>query len=276
VNRSVGEGEVSPPDDLSDQVALIGLAFAERWGSNRLLGVLDRIAAGMSRDILLATAHSGEYADSVGVLDAAIESSGRPQNESLALLRGVAAGYIRGSSSVRVDLVWSGPSSHRVPVRSTAQVLTDVVAGADKDLLLMTYSAKEYPPLVAALRGACGRGVAVTVVVETLQGAGGAIVGREPAAAFLSVPDIELWHWPSSERREPGAKMHAKLAVADRRILFVSSANLTQAGVGKNVEAGLLVTGGTAPERAVEHVAQLQASGTLSRLQVGEPGRSVG
>ncbi|WP_255513784.1 DISARM system phospholipase D-like protein DrmC [Kribbella voronezhensis] len=272
----MGEGELAPRGDVSDRVALIGLAFAERWGSNRLLGVLDRIAAGMSRDILLATAHSGEYADSVGALDAAIESSGRPQNESLALLRGVAAGYIRGSNSVRVDLVWSGPSSHRVPVRSTAQVLTDVVAAAQSDVLLMTYSAREYRPLLAALRGACVRGVTVTVVVETLQGAGGAIVGMEPATAFLGVPGVELWHWPASERTESGAKMHAKLAVADRRILFVSSANLTQAGVAKNVEAGLLVTGGTAPQRAVEHVAQLQASGTLRRLQVGEPGMAVG
>jgi len=108
--------------------------------------------------------------------------------------------------------------------------------------------------------------VVVRVVVETLQGAGSALNGAEPYLAFTSVPGIELWHWPSSKRSEPGAKMHAKLAVADRRLLLVTSANLTQSGVTKNIEAGLLVRGGTAPVRAAEHVDALRASGELARL----------
>ena len=60
--------------------------------------------------------------------------------------------------------------------------------------------------------------------------------------------------------------MHAKLAVADRRVLLVSSANLTQSGVSKNIEAGLLVRGGTAPLRAAEHIDALRAAGALTRL----------
>ena len=60
--------------------------------------------------------------------------------------------------------------------------------------------------------------------------------------------------------------MHAKLAVADRRVLLVTSANLTQSGVGKNIEAGLLVRGGAAAQRAAEHVDALRASGELVRL----------
>ncbi|HUZ52129.1 MAG TPA: phospholipase D-like domain-containing protein, partial [Streptosporangiaceae bacterium] len=62
------------------------------------------------------------------------------------------------------------------------------------------------------------------------------------------------------------SKMHAKLAVADNEVLLVSSANLTQSGISKNIEAGLLVRGGPAPARAAEHVRQLQASGALERL----------
>jgi len=58
----------------------------------------------------------------------------------------------------------------------------------------------------------------------------------------------------------------AKLAIADDHVLLVSSANLTQSGVGRNIEAGLLVRGGPVPARAAEHVRQLQASGTLERL----------
>lgn len=58
--------------------------------------------------------------------------------------------------------------------------------------------------------------------------------------------------------------MHAKLAVADRVVMLVTSANLTQSDVRKNIEAGLLIRGGAAPIRATEHVDALQSNGTLN------------
>ena len=60
--------------------------------------------------------------------------------------------------------------------------------------------------------------------------------------------------------------MRAKLAVADRRVLLIASANLTQSGVAENIEAGLLIRGGTAPIRTAEHVDALRARGNLVRL----------
>ncbi|MGH3719393.1 MAG: phospholipase D-like domain-containing protein [Pseudonocardiaceae bacterium] len=71
-----------------------------------------------------------------------------------------------------------------------------------------------------------------------------------------------------AQRTETSAKMHAKLAVADRQVLLVSSANLTQSGVAKNIEAGLLVHGGHAPQRAAEHITALKANHVLDRLSV--------
>lgn len=55
------------------------------------------------------------------------------------------------------------------------------------------------------------------------------------------------------------------LAVADRHILLITSANLTQSGVFSYIEAGLLIRGGTAPVRAAEHVDALRANGDLIR-----------
>jgi phosphatidylserine/phosphatidylglycerophosphate/cardiolipin synthase-like enzyme len=75
-----------------------------------------------------------------------------------------------------------------------------------------------------------------------------------------------LYHWPPAKRSDPAAKMHAKLAVADRSVLFVTSANLTASGVTANIEAGVLIRGGTAPLRAAEHIEALRASGKLVRL----------
>ncbi|MFF3556109.1 phospholipase D-like domain-containing protein [Streptomyces tsukubensis] len=80
------------------------------------------------------------------------------------------------------------------------------------------------------------------------------------------MPGARLWHWPPDKRGEPGAKTHAKLAVADRRTLLTTSANLTQSGVDRNIEAGTLIRGGSAPARAAEHVAELQRTGVLQRF----------
>jgi phosphatidylserine/phosphatidylglycerophosphate/cardiolipin synthase-like enzyme len=60
--------------------------------------------------------------------------------------------------------------------------------------------------------------------------------------------------------------MHAKLAIADRRELLVSSANLTASGAVNSIEAGLLVRGSTAAVRAAEHIDGLIASGLLVPL----------
>jgi phosphatidylserine/phosphatidylglycerophosphate/cardiolipin synthase-like enzyme len=197
------------------------------------------------------------------LLDALV---GLNRTAGLAYLLGRADGYAQRAAEATVETVWSGPDSHRVPVRATAAVLADIVREARRELLLMTYSARYYQPLNDALTAAVARGVAVSVVIETLQGAGSALTGDEPYTAFTGIPGLDLWHWPSSRRTQPGAKMHAKLAIADRRVLLISSANLTASGVTKNIEAGLLIRGGTAPIRAAEHIDALRASGDLVRL----------
>jgi phosphatidylserine/phosphatidylglycerophosphate/cardiolipin synthase-like enzyme len=244
-------------------------AAAHRLGAEHLRALADRLGGGWPEEAVRHAVPVPEFAEAAGAVLAAQRADGVPDVEAAAYLRGLAAGYAQRSAAVRIESVWSGPSSHPVPVRSTAQVLVELVGEAVHELLLMTYSAKPYPPLLAALSTAVDRGVGVTVVVETLAGAGSALGGAEPAAAFGTVPKIQLWHWPVEQRTEQTAKMHAKIAVADQRMLLVSSANLTQSGVAKNIEAGLLVRGGTAPRRAAEHVAELKARGVLTRLRVG-------
>jgi phosphatidylserine/phosphatidylglycerophosphate/cardiolipin synthase-like enzyme len=238
----------------------------DRLGAGPLRLLADRLDAGWPDHAAMQSVAVSGSADVMGGLLAAQHDAGMSTAEAAAYLRGIAAGHARQAAAIRVEPVWSGPGTHRVPVRATAQVLVELVGEATSELLLMTYSAKPYRPLLDALAAAVSRGVAVTVVVETLAGAGSALAGAEPAAAFASVPAVELLHWPVGQRSETTAKMHAKLAVADRRTLLVSSANLTQSGVGKNIEAGLLIRGGTAPIRAAEHVAELKGRGVLVRL----------
>jgi hypothetical protein len=71
-----------------------------------------------------------------GTVLAAQEQVGVPDAEAAAYLRGVAAGYAQHADPQRVESVRTGPISHAVPVRSTAQVLVDVVAAAHSEFLL--------------------------------------------------------------------------------------------------------------------------------------------
>ncbi|GAA0265511.1 DISARM system phospholipase D-like protein DrmC [Cryptosporangium japonicum] len=189
-------------------------------GPTRLRLIADGIAAHRTTDDLSAAVPVPGFSAVVSALTTAHRDAGLSTAEA-AYLEGAATGYDAGTTE-RAQAVWSGPASAAVPLRATAQVLLDVAAEARTELLLTTYSAKPYPPLLDALRDAVARGVRVDIVVETLQGAGSALNGVEPATAFTAVPQARLWHWPPHERGAAGAKMHAKVAIADRLALLVT------------------------------------------------------
>ncbi|AXG81293.1 DISARM system phospholipase D-like protein DrmC [Streptomyces paludis] len=233
-------------------------AAAEALGSSRtkdLAGVLSR---GRGLDHALDAVPGPDSRDAVVALYAATERARIPYTEAAAYIRGFVAGWARRRDEVDVRTVWSGPATPGVPVRATARVLIEVVREARTELLAMTYSARPYAPLARALSDAVDRGVEVHVVVETRRGASGLLSGPEPAAAFSAVRGVRLWHWDPAEREFTHARQHAKLAVADRRLLLLGSANLTESGVRRNLEAGVLVRGGTAPQRAADHIRELQ------------------
>lgn len=242
-------------------------AAATELGADALDVLATRIAAGWPAHAILS--ERGWRFDGPAAAVLAALNSGGTRHEAAAYLKGLAEGLRRGRATVSVETVWSGPASNAVPVRATAQVLLDVIAEAERDLRLMTYSARPHEGVRSALAAAVARGVAVTVVVETLRGAGGTLEGEEPAAAFAGIGGVRLWHWPVGQRTVRRGRMHAKLAVGDRRTLLVSSANLTQSGVAANIEAGLLVRGGSAPRRVAEHIDELQAAGVLRPFGAG-------
>ncbi|UNO39419.1 DISARM system phospholipase D-like protein DrmC [Streptomyces sp. MST-110588] len=237
-------------------------------GPARTKDLAGLLARGRGVEHALLALPQPAFAEALRALYAVTEQQTVPRAEAAAYLRGYIAGWSGERRSGDVRTVWSGPATPGVPVRSTAQVLVELVNGANRELLAMTYAARPYPPLTTALTAAVTRGVDVHVVVETRQGAAGLLTGPEPAAAFTGVPGLRLWHWASEARQGPGARQHAKLAVADRHSLLVGSANLTESGVRRNIEAGVLVTGGTAPERAAEHIRELQRRGVLVPLDL--------
>jgi phosphatidylserine/phosphatidylglycerophosphate/cardiolipin synthase-like enzyme len=59
------------------------------------------------------------------------------------------------------------------------------------------------------------------------------------------------------------ASLHAKCVVVDRREVFVSSANFTEAAHERNIEVGLLIHSSMLADRIVRHFEALLAEGLL-------------
>lgn len=219
------------------------------------------IAAGALPSIIAERIGRPEAAEAIAGIAEASRAWGPERAE--AYLLGLCDGAARRRQAVHA--VWTGPREHALPVRHTARALVGLVEGAERELWLSTYAAKPYRPLLEALGGALGRGVAVSIAVETLSGAGSAIAGYEPAHAFAGLEGARLYSWPKA-LRPADAKLHAKLALADGEVLLVTSANFTASGLEHNVEAGLLVTGGLAPAQTAAHLRELVESGVLERI----------
>ncbi|MGK3109138.1 DISARM system phospholipase D-like protein DrmC [Streptomyces sp. WAC05858] len=240
-------------------------AAAASLGPTRTKAVATLLTQGRSAAYILGRVQTPAALEAVGALLASITADEVPSAEAAAYLRGYTAAWTRQREATEARAVWSGPSTPGTPGRSTAQVLTEVIRAAEHRLVAMTYSARSYAPLTSALSDAVARGVIVDIVVETLEGAGGLLSGREPADAFSGIPGLRLWHWPSAERPAPGSRLHAKLAIADDQVLFLTSANLTAAGAERNIEAGVLLHGGPMPGRMADHIRELQRRGVLER-----------
>lgn len=186
--------------------------------------------------------------------------------ELAAMVRAAAATRQHTDREERIEVVMTGPSEPKAPVRSTESVAMKVIADARHHLLLVTYAAFPLPGVIRSLKTAAARGVEIRIVVETIAGSAG-LLHVESAHAFPSIPGATFWHWPPERRGgPPQGRLHAKVMVADRAAAFVTSANLTGSAFESNLECGLLVHGGRVATRIVDHFDALIQAGTLRVL----------
>jgi phosphatidylserine/phosphatidylglycerophosphate/cardiolipin synthase-like enzyme len=178
-----------------------------------------------------------------------------------------AVSEVRGDQTVSV--VWTGPTSYEIPIRATSAVLAEVISEATKRLIVVSFAAYKVAEVVEALRTAAGRGVDVRLVLESVIESKGKL-SHDARAAFGALGDSATFYvWPADLRESHGGghgSMHAKCAVADNRVAFVTSANLTGAAMTDNMELGLVVRGGDVPKRIANHFDALINGGTLRCL----------
>lgn len=180
----------------------------------------------------------------------------------------VARGILLGVTSAPPQsppplLVWTAPGAPAA-ARRTAQVVSDVVTSAQRNLLVVGYSlTKAAAPFVEQVAGAARRGVGCSFVADRMEDKLETLVELWPDDVGLPA----LWSRPPDPDDEVSA-LHAKFISVDGLRLLVTSANLTYHGFHGNIEMGVLIEGSTAAD-AEQLVREWSKAGLIRR--VGAP-----
>jgi cardiolipin synthase len=166
------------------------------------------------------------------------------------------------------ELVWTGPSTPVVPVRRTEQVLGDLIVCAARRLTMTSFGIFQVPRLVEELEQALARGVALRIVLGDREWHSDHEIDRQRhQLGRVVAAQATLLQWPTDRRPrdEQGhaGLMHVKAAVADSKVAFLTSANLTEATLERNMELGVLIRGGTLPAAIDRLIDALMESGEL-------------
>ena len=190
----------------------------------------------------------------------------------------LAARYVlsKAMADQSAELVWTGPTTPFVAARRTEQALLQVINAANATLFLTSFVAYDVSSIVKALNAANARGVVVSMLLESSQDHGGSVSIDGIGKMRSLVPAARLYAWHNKVDPFSTGRVHAKVAVADETMCFITRANLTGYAMDRNMEAGVLVTGGSIPRLLEMHLRSLVDTNVIA-IASGEPlGRGAG
>ena len=190
-------------------------------------------------------------------LISAWRSTDIPSAELAVMLTAASAGYHRAKGEQEIELVWTGPSSEMVATRKTEQALLQVIDAAKARLFITSFVAYDVASIMRALRNAIRRGVVVSMLLESSDKHGGGVSMDAIGKMRDDLPSARIYFWGEKPEAFVGGKVHAKVAVCDETICFISSANLTGHAMEKNMEVGVLIRGGSVPMKLQNHLEAL-------------------
>jgi len=207
----------------------------------------------------------------IGRLDSAWRDAKHVNPDELAAaLRGASAAAALHERRGSVEMVWTGPSTGMVPVRHTEQVLCEVIESARNRLFIVSFVAYEVASIIKALQDAVGRQVQVDVLLESSAERGGKVTVDSVSTMKDAVPSANLYVWHEGTGKKAVAAMtgavHAKCAVSDGKLAFITSANLSTAAMERNMELGVLVKGGQLPDDLHRHLDALVTAEIVERI----------
>jgi phosphatidylserine/phosphatidylglycerophosphate/cardiolipin synthase-like enzyme len=202
---------------------------------------------------------------------------------SMGMSASACAAWIRTVAEVtgrtpRPDLVWSGPEVPGVHARDTRRVYEELLGTANQSILATTYAYFDGPRAfdVLARRLDTTPSLRVTLLLNIQRKRGDTSALSEVVRRFAD----RFWgiDWPGVSRPSvfydprslqpdgPTGVLHAKAVVADNEAVFVTSANLTEAALDRNIERGLLVRDPALAASVSSHFLRLIERGLLSPL----------
>ena len=191
-------------------------------------------------------------------------SSDISSEELAGMLIGASYAYHHASAEEDVELVWTGPSSELAATRKTEQALLQVINAATTKLFLTSFVAYDVSSIMTALREANRRSVDISMLLESSDKHGGGISIDVIGKMKEALPKAQIYFWGDKEEEFSGGKVHAKVAVSDEAICFISSANLTGHAMEKNMEAGVLIRGGSIPKKLHKHLEALVMTNVIA------------
>jgi phosphatidylserine/phosphatidylglycerophosphate/cardiolipin synthase-like enzyme len=153
----------------------------------------------------------------------------------------------------RSDLVWSGPEVPGLYARDTRRVYEELLGSAERSVWACTFAFFDGPRAfeVIARRMDTRPELRVILLLNIQRRKGDTTAGEHLVRRFAD----HFWgeDWPGASRPSvyydpravdqegPAGVLHAKALVVDDDAVFVTSANLTEAALDRNIEVGLLV-----------------------------------
>ncbi len=178
----------------------------------------------------------------------------------------------------RLDLVWTGPETRASVSRSTALAVERMFRDAKRSVIVGGYAFDSPDILEPLFRGMTERNVSATLFLDIP----GVATTREGAQAFATAfvdrffrdiwtfgsPRPTVYYDPrTATPGPPWASLHAKCIVVDDECALVTSANFTDRGQTRNIEAGVLVTDTTFAEQLAGQWRQLVSEGLVERYR---------
>ena len=167
-----------------------------------------------------------------------------------------------------VEMVWTGPFTGLAASRHTEQVLLEVVSSARWQLFIVSFVAYDIDSVKKALQDAVSRNVKIDILLESPKSHGGKINIDSIDSFKKAIPSANVYAWNSKTKSSNcwNGAVHAKCAVADGSLAFITSANLTRAAMENNMELGVLVRGGNLPGKLERHLEALVTTGVIEKI----------
>ena len=177
-----------------------------------------------------------------------------------------------------LSLVWTGPEARASVSRDTGLVVRDLFAGAQRTVIVGGYSfdrAEILEPLHAVMRDRC---VTTLLFLDIESKATSAQAAEALAIATVDAffrdvwtfgaPKPDVYYDPRTAMKgPPWASLHAKCVVVDDARALITSANFTDRGQTRNIEAGVLIDDRGFAEELAGQWRQLVAGGLVRRYR---------